>query len=273
MRYKSAMHVFDPSHQLYEMHGADAPDFLNRLLTLDMRSFPVNTASRAFLLDARGKIVLALRLLRVAEDTYWTDLAPADVDPTRDRLDMFHFGERFVLRPVSTHHVLWATTKPDALPDGAFAVPSDRCGPGWDLYVPLDAAIQGQSVDAQWRTARRIEHGCPAWPLEYRTDATPLDVGMAGVTEGKGCYPGQEVIERTLALGRPARRLVRVTTAGSETGPALTPGPLLSEDGAKPAGELTSVAGEHGLALIKYTRTGPFLRDGVTVTIDQGDAP
>ncbi|MGK0361428.1 MAG: folate-binding protein YgfZ [Bradymonadia bacterium] len=262
------MHVFDPDHLLFALHGADAPDFLNRLLTLDMRGLPVGTASRGFLLDARGKIVLALRLFRVAEDTFWTDRAAHEVEHMRDRLDMFHFAERFAVTPVTTHHVVWTTTaNPNGMPEGAWAVPSDRCGPGWDLYVPHGTPVPGQTADTAWRTARRVEHASPAWPFEYRSDATPLDVGKTGITEGKGCYPGQEVIERTLALGRPARRLVRVVASEP-----VAPGPLLSDDGAKPAGELTSVAGTRGLAMIKYTRTGPFLREGVPVRIDEGDA-
>ena len=31
---------------------------------------------------------------------------------------------------------------------------------------------------------------------------------MDGITDGKGCYPGQEVIERTLALGRPSTQML-----------------------------------------------------------------
>lgn len=261
------MHVFEPDRRLYALKGADAPDFLNRLFTLDMRALAVGSASRAFLLDARGRVVLAMRLLRVADDCYWIDRAPDEVEPTRDRLDMFHFGERYAFEAVHTHTLYWASGAPADLPEGSWAVPSDRCGPGWDLYVPAGHPVAGERVDADWVTARRVAHGSPAWPFEYRSDATPLDVGKAGITEGKGCYPGQEVIERTLALGRPARRLVRVTADAP-----LSMGPLLDADGAKPAGAITSVAGAQGLALIKYTRTGPFLREGVPVSIDDGDA-
>lgn len=260
------MHVFDPDHRLYALQGADAAEFLNRLLTLDTRALAVGSASRAFLLDARGRIVLALRLFRVAEDAFWTDLAAHEVEHTRDRFDMFHFGERFAVAPVDTHHLVWTSTAdPTRMPEGSWAVPSDRCGPGWDLYVPHGTPVPGEAADTPWRTARRVRFGSPAWPFEYRSDATPLDVGLDGVTEGKGCYPGQEVIERTLALGRPSRRVVRVTLSAP-----LAPGPLLQDE--KPAGELTSVAGLHGLALIKYTRAGPFTREGATVTIVEDDA-
>lgn len=251
--------VYSPDRILLALRGADTADFLNRLLSLDCKTMAVGTASRAFHLDARGKIVLALRLLRVADDAVWIDVDPADADAVRDRLDMFHFGERFAIEPVTTHRLVCVFSA-DAPAVEGHVVASDRFGPGFDVYAPHAVAVPGEPVDLAWCTARRIEHGAPAWPFEYRPEITPLDVGLAGVSEGKGCYPGQEVIERTLALGRPARRLVRVRLDA----PA-EPGPLLHAD--KPAGLLTSVAGIHGLALIKYKQTGPFLRDGVPVSV------
>jgi folate-binding protein YgfZ len=251
--------VFTPERTLLALTGADAADFLNRLFTLDCHALAVGTASRAFHLDARGKIVLALRLLRVAEDTFWTDVDPDEADAVRARLDMFHFGEKFAISTVTQHRlVCWFA---DAPPTGeGLSVRSDRFGPCFDVYAPIDEPPTGIAVDAAWCEQRRIEHGAPAWPFEYRTDATPLDVGLAGVTEGKGCYPGQEVIERTLALGRPARRLVRVRLNAP-----VEPGPLTVGD--KPVGVLTSVTGTQGLALIKFKQTGPFQRDAVSVSV------
>lgn len=65
----------------------------------------------------------------------------------------------------------------------------------------------------------RLSLGAPDRP-EYQARYTPLDVEgsspLLSVSEGKGCYPGQEVIERTLALGKPARTLVHLSFAHAE---------------------------------------------------------
>src|SRR6185295_2608646 len=78
------------------------------------------------------------------------------------------------------------------------------------------------------------------------TDSTlPLEVGLTdAVAQQKGCYPGQEVIERTLSLGAPARRLARV----EGTGPAPAPGEPLFNLAEPPAevGKVTSVSQEGG---------------------------
>lgn len=250
-------HVHTPDRALLRLSGADSRDFLNRLLTLDVKRMAVGAASPAFLLDARGRIVLALRLFCAGPAEFRVDVDPAHEAAVRTRLDMFHFGERFAIEALTDHRLVCVFA--DDAPEGG--VPTDRFGPCWDLWLPADAPLPaGEPVDAAWCEARRITQGAPRWPTEYRDDITPLDVGLAGVSEGKGCYPGQEVIERTLALGRPARRLVRVTLAG-----AAEPGELTAAGA--PAGLLTSVAGARGLALIKYKLTGPFERDGIRVEV------
>jgi folate-binding protein YgfZ len=74
------------------------------------------------------------------------------------------------------------------------------------------------------------------------TDATiPLEIGLrSAVAENKGCYPGQEVIERITSLGAPPRRLALLTGKGS----APAPGSKIFSAAEPPAevGEITSVA-------------------------------
>jgi folate-binding protein YgfZ len=57
--------------------------------------------------------------------------------------------------------------------------------------------------------------GMPLSPSEYRDQLNPLEMGLYGISEGKGCYPGQEVIERTLALGKPPRRFIFLQSTSS----------------------------------------------------------
>ena len=69
----------------------------------------------------------------------------------------------------------------------------------------------------------------------------PLELGLYdGVAGNKGCYPGQEVIERVITQGSPPRRLVLVAATGN----------------ASPATDLPEVSasswrGGHGLALVR----------------------
>jgi folate-binding protein YgfZ len=92
-------------------------------------------------------------------------------------------------------------------------------------------------------------------------ETNPLEVNLASaIDENKGCYPGQEVIEKIISLGSPARRLCllrRMITDGDDstdtTGAALPlPAILLDSAGAE-AGKLTSSDGDVALAIVKRT--------------------
>jgi folate-binding protein YgfZ len=52
--------------------------------------------------------------------------------------------------------------------------------------------------------------GIPSISYEYQSRYSAIDFGTHGIDDGKGCYPGQEVIERSIALGRAARKLIHL---------------------------------------------------------------
>lgn len=99
----------------------------------------------------------------------------------------------------------------------------------------------------------RVRAGKPAYPAEINETVMPLEVGLAHVLHtGKGCYPGQEVIEKIISLGSPPRRLAILTGEGPAP---QTPAPITS--GGADAGTLTSAAADPategwvGLGLLK----------------------
>ena len=142
------------------------------------------------------------------------------------------------------------------------------------LQSALLSASLVDELTSQDLEALRVERGAPRVGFEYTSRYTPLDIEgerLAGVSESKGCYPGQEVIERTLALGKPSRVLVRLkrdAQALNDAQEALSQRaeplylPLMSaegglEGGSKPQalGHLTSLSPAEGapyaLALLK----------------------
>ncbi len=62
----------------------------------------------------------------------------------------------------------------------------------------------------------RIQAVQPRMDSEITEAAVPLEIGLrTAIADNKGCYPGQEVIEKIVALGSPARRLVRIEGTGT----------------------------------------------------------
>ena len=61
----------------------------------------------------------------------------------------------------------------------------------------------------------RIQAAQPQMDAEITESALPLEIGLrSAIADNKGCYPGQEVIEKIMALGSPAKRLVRIEGSG-----------------------------------------------------------
>jgi len=102
----------------------------------------------------------------------------------------------------------------------------------------------------------RIKSLIPKLDYELVEGRNPLELGMTRfISTTKGCYPGQEVIERIMALGAPAKRLVSIS-GKVHSGKTDQPSPgaaLLSGDGKK-AGSVTSVYSQedrwYGLAIL-----------------------
>ena len=261
--------VFDLSHRdRLVFAGADCAPFLNRLLTYDITTMNPGDGARPFLLDARGRIRATFNLLCVATDEFWVDTAPGTGDALCAALDMYHFGERFEMSPqtgqtafsvqgAQAYELLgrlgwrvpsapWRHTTVDTDAGQIRIARIDRArGPGYDVYMAPEAvpALLKTVVDAgavaggaDALEMLRVEAGRADSPAEFGSHSSPLELdALDGLTDGKGCYPGQEVIERTICLGKPPRKLVSVAVEQ-----AATPGTHLT-DGDRNVGTLTSV--------------------------------
>ena len=200
--------------------GADATDLLNRILTRDVKSISDGQGGWAFLLDHRGRIKHALILLRESVSSYYA-LVYDDAARLGDDLDLFVFSEDVKLKPVELSCIYQATLPRESESLGLIgALPKVK-----SPCLKFDIELYGLERERVWlgeqseftmdfKRARRLEllriaRGISSFS-EYLGDVSPLDISLRGISEGKGCYPGQEVIERTIALGKPAR----VTCAG-----------------------------------------------------------
>jgi folate-binding protein YgfZ len=152
----------------------------------------------------------------------------------------------------------------------------DFCGEfSIELFVPHDRAVdiwrhltQGITpprltpVGDQAVQIRRIEAGL-AWAGHEITDEylpAEIDPGARAVSYQKGCYLGQEVVERMRSRGVVARRLVGLHFGGDAV--PNVPLDLLGPDG-KPVGRLTSACRRLdtppniGLAVVKVAAAAP----------------
>ena len=132
---------------------------------------------------------------------------------------------------------------------------------GAEFIVPVDSADEWRArmmeagrefgidpIDASVVDTLRIEAGIPASRCDIDPETIPPETGQIerGISYHKGCYLGQEVIERMRSHGIIAKRLVGVRLEG-ETAPAC-PAAIKANDAE--SGRLTSVCWSYALSAI-----------------------
>lgn len=235
------------------VEGADALTYLHSQLSQDLQALQVGQAVPSLVLEPTGKVVALVRVLRSGDHAFLLDVDRGWGEALAARLSRFKIRVQADITPVSWRCLAVrgrgaaGAVAPAA---GAVVVPA-WWGDGSALDVlgpdpaPPAGVRQGTPEDHE---RARVLAGWPAMGAEI-TDATiPAelgDVARLAVSFTKGCYPGQELVERMESRGSSAPRVLRRISAGG-----AAPGDPLVADGAE-VGVVTSVAGEAALALVK----------------------
>lgn len=271
------------SWMLADFSGPDARDFLHRLSTVDVRMLKPGQGRFGFFLHANGKIRSAFWLWCLEPEVFAFELPPDTPglgwDALHSTIEQLTFSERQTLTRVEGLECAWLLSDhPEALP----CPPLETRALESEIRVFAHGTrLTGRSLFSLWgRPARlaqeldrrypnatpllreeihalRIAAGAPGFGTEISPEANPLEIGLQeAIADQKGCYPGQEVIEKIIALGEPAFRLVRIQSAAP-----LEPGPLTQESSSTPVGMLTSAHGSQGLARVRKL----VARSGITL--------
>ena len=186
--------------------GADALTYLQSQLSQDLRTLEVGASAWTFLLEPAGKVVVLARVWRTADEEFVLDTDAGFGEAMLARLN------RFKIRVKADVETLdWSCV---ALRGGAVAVAGlPTWGDGTDLLgaevaVP-DGIAAGSHTDLE---LARIHAAWPAMGHEIvpgQTIAAETSVVDVAVSFTKGCYPGQELVERMDSRGATARRTLQ----------------------------------------------------------------
>ncbi len=247
--------------------GADARDFLQGLITVDMATVDHRGAAYAALLTPQGKVQFDFLISAVADGAYRLDLPAETAADLLKRLTFYRLRAAVDLADISADcpaHVAWNA-------DGA---PVDRPGAVADPRLAAlgcrwygGDAPDGEPADAAKWHAHRIRLGVPEAPRDFAYgEVFPHDIDMddlSGVDFDKGCFVGQEVVSRMRHRGSARKRVITVS--------ADAPLPAAGADilaGDRVIGRLASHDGVRGLALIRLDRLAAGLQAGAAITVD-----
>ena len=273
---RAAVGLIDFSHRgLLQFTGPDRLSFLQGMLSNDLRTLKPFDGQEATLLTQQGKVVADVRVLCAMNSFYldfWENLKEkilahlnryliADEVEIADRSDEY---STVSLQGPQSGAVLRAAFGETALPqhalghvmaslDGAAicVVASSHTGePGFDLIIPkadvkkiaqslADAAkpFSARWVGADAQEILRVEAGIPRYGVDFTEDHLLLEVGLEqAVSFTKGCYLGQEVVERIRSRGHVNKKLFGLLIAGDA---AVRAGSVIEAEG-KSVGSVTS---------------------------------
>ncbi|WP_282603956.1 folate-binding protein [Paracoccus sp. PARArs4] len=238
------------SRQIIRVTGEDRVEFLQGLVTNDIRRAPCWTA----LLTPQGKYLADFFVIPDG-DALLIDVDARLAEDVTRRLSMYKLRSKVALEPVEMD--VARGTGP--APEGAVTDPRDPAM-GWRHY--------GASGDdgSDW-DAIRVAHCIPETLVELVPNETfILEVGferLNGVDFRKGCYVGQEVTARMKHKTELRKGLRTVAVDGP-----VDPGTPITRDG-REVGRVHTQSGGRAIAYLRFDRMGEGMEaDGVAVAAE-----
>jgi folate-binding protein YgfZ len=235
--------------------GADAGKYLHSQLSNEIASLGRGESTYAFALDPNGKVVALCRVLRVDEHEFLIDVDRGAGEALLARLLRFRIR---VDVTIETRELgVWCVRGDVSEVSGAGSPTSGaiRASAWWsdgtaiDFIEPLDNDVSSRPEDAAGELEKlRVRARWPRHGAEIVTGETlPAATGVVpiAVSFTKGCYPGQELVERMDSRGATAPFVLRdIDVSG------YAPGDPYIVDGVE-VGRVTSVAGGRALAYVR----------------------
>ncbi len=246
--------------------GADALTYLQSQISQDIRPLADGASTYTFVLQPAGKVDALARVRRVSAEEFVVDTDAGFGSALAARLNRFKIRVKVEITTLA-----WACIAVrNAVGPIAGGIPAWGRDDAFDLLGehPVPPADVRHGTADELRVAR-LESGWPAMGAEISDATIPAETGVMSfaVNFTKGCYPGQELVERMDSRGSAAPRFVR-RLRGEGT---VAVGDEVLLEG-RVVGTLTSVAGteEGWIALSSLAR---IALPGAAVTVATADGP
>ena len=254
--------------------GKDHASFLHNMLSNDVQGLTPGKGTHATLLNVKGHIVADLRIYR-EKDRILVDTDADLRDKTIETLNRYIIMDDVELQPLElfalavqgpSSRALLATSLQidlakleefDHLQMNCFGFPvhvvraSSTGEEGYELWAGAEGlapawevlCAQAHPCGTDALEALRIEAGIPRYGPDLGEDTLPLEAGLfSALSFNKGCYLGQEIVERARSRGHVNWKLVGLFV--DAPAPPASGETLFSADekNAKQLGEITSAA-------------------------------
>ncbi len=248
----------DRSHfHMVLVRGADAPRWLNDLVTAGVVGLKQRQARRSLLLTPTGRIRADFHVIRL-EDGFLLVQDPSQPGPIEALLERYVLSSDVELLAADGRYGLFCCPGAGGeVIDPPASFPS-MLGGGFDFVIEATAgagARVSHTPSLPWADEEavevwRIRHGVARFPVDLTEDSLPAEAGLDALVDfSKGCFLGQESLAKVRNLGHPAWAVVALRAEG-----AVAAGERVTQ-GRRDMGSVTSAApAPEGTALIARVR-------------------
>ena len=276
--------------------GSDRARLLHAMSTNHVEELKFGGYCYAFFLDAQGHILADAHVL-CTSDSILLDSEPEMRQALRQHLDKYIIADDATVEDYTERYAVFGVEGPrarevienigvDPVPDAGQWVPWDTRlvapisatgAPGYRIYAPAGdhQALREQmfwsgtvEVTAEDIRTARIENAHPRFGEEFGSTNLPQETRlMHALHFNKGCYLGQEIVERIRSRGRVNKVLAQMlisTTTVPARGAKVKSGPI-------EIGQIVTAAYSPGLGQVAAMAYLPAEKAvaGVAITVDQ----
>ncbi len=200
---------------LFEVNGAEAPKFLNGLVTNDVEKMEAGEEFMAAIPTGKGRIFAIVRIRR-SEDCFYIETEAATREKVYEKLNMFTYAGEFTINDLSDEFEFFRIYGVlESTPSGTIKFAND-------VFVSLKESsafrelIGGAiEIDTVLYDVLRIEDGEPIYGIDMNEEIVVPEINIDGlISYEKGCYIGQEVIARIHFRGRVAKEFRKIELKG-----------------------------------------------------------
>lgn len=266
--YKSSCGLFQQPKGVIKVSGPQASDFLHRLTTQNIKSMTPGTGLPAALLQSNAMVVSMFELYHTG-NFFLLVTDSSQTQATYEYLEKLHFTEDLQIETVTDQFTFLSVQGPhsrDVVQKALGRVPaargeiigaheafisysSDFEGQGYHLLIKREFTDEvfarlrkagGNFLSEEFRNLLRLESGRFQFGVDINEKNLILEASSAdSVSRNKGCYPGQEVVERVFTYGNVAKKLVGLQF-GADAPVAKPQAKVFADD--KEIGHVTSSA-------------------------------
>jgi len=264
--------VFRTDRDVVMVSGSDAVSFLQGQVSQTVEDLAVGASRLSFVLQPQGKVDALVRVTRLDAETLILDTDSGHGESMIASLERFKLRAdvEFSASDWSVVSVFGPVTTVLGLPPGTEVVVENLFGSslGVDLIGPDPVPPSGVYLDADAYERLRIESAFPLMGVDMDNRTIPNETGLLdrAISLTKGCYRGQELVERISSRGvsRQLLQMVEIPTSAYPDGARPTVGSDLIVEG-KRVGSITSLTAGGPLIALAYIRGDADLGSGFSV--------